>query len=42
MSSGATTQAIVEVERLNEDDIVEVEGTFYNPGKGSEKSHQTD
>lgn len=27
-------RTIVEVDRLNDDDIVEVEGTFYNPRKG--------
>jgi 2-iminobutanoate/2-iminopropanoate deaminase len=26
-------RTIVEVDRLNDDDIVEVEGTFYNPAK---------
>jgi enamine deaminase RidA (YjgF/YER057c/UK114 family) len=26
-------RTIVEVDRLNEDDIVEVEGTFWNPAK---------
>jgi 2-iminobutanoate/2-iminopropanoate deaminase len=26
-------RTIVEVDRLNDDDVVEVEGTFYNPAK---------
>lgn len=26
-------RSIIEVDRLNEDDIVEIEGTFYNPKK---------
>ncbi|KAI6857334.1 hypothetical protein KC323_g7430 [Hortaea werneckii] len=32
-SSQYPPRTIVEVDRLNADDIVEVEGTFYNPGK---------
>lgn len=31
-------RSIIEVDRLNDDDIVEVEGTFYNPKKKGERS----
>jgi 2-iminobutanoate/2-iminopropanoate deaminase len=30
---GYPPRTIVEVDRLNDDDIVEVEGTFHNPAK---------
>lgn len=32
-------RTIVEVGRLNDDDIVEVEGTFYNPRKSGGEGH---
>ena len=32
--SGYPPRTIIEVQRLNQDDILEVESTFYVPGKG--------
>ena len=32
-------RTIVEVVRLNEDDIVEIEGTFWNPKRSGGKVH---